>query len=461
MGSGYVTTPDALALNAEAEALQTDLAQQQPGAQHEPGFPAKEIQPFSIVVVGLGYVGLPTGIGLATGGAKVTGIDVSERRLQDIREGSVDLAAGEREHLRSALERGELMLTSSPGALEAADAVMICVPTPVDDRLEPDLRMLRAACETVVAHARRDQVIVLTSTTYVGSTQELLARPLAARGLRAGREVFVAFSPERIDPGSGRWDQREVPRIVGGVTQRCAREAAGVVGAVCAGVHVVSSCEAAEMTKLYENTFRAVNIAWANEMAGASRAFGLDPHEITRAAGTKPYGILTFWPGAGVGGHCIPCDPHYLLRGLRERRADAPLTRRAMKAIESRPHVVAERAVELLEDAGVEPAEGRVLVVGASYKPGVRDTRESPAVRIMRSLRAEGIEVAYHDPLVRSLEAGEGLAILSAARPRAQDFDLAVLVTMHDGFDYAWLAEFDHILDCTYRTPLGAQRSLV
>jgi nucleotide sugar dehydrogenase len=230
---------------------------------------------------------------------------------------------------------------------------------------------------------------------------------------------------------------------------------------VSAGVHVVSSCEAAEMTKLYENTFRAVNIAWANEMAGASRAFGLDPTEITRAAATKPYGILTFWPGAGVGGHCIPCDPHYLLQGLREVRADAPLTRRAMKAIESRPHVVAERVVELLEDQDIEPAEARVLVVGASYKPGVRDTRESPAVRIMRSLARDGITVAYHDPLVRSLEAGDGLAVLSVARPRPSDYDIAVLVTLHDGSDYSWLGKFEHVLDCTYRTPLGAQRSLI
>jgi nucleotide sugar dehydrogenase len=460
MGSGYTTTPDALALGA-----QPDLVD---GVQHDvvpaqPGFAAQQISAGtrSIAVLGLGYVGLPTGIGLATGGAKVTGIDVSERRLQDIREGSVDLAAVEREHLQTAMELNELMLTSSPGALEAADAVMICVPTPVDDRHEPDLRMLEAACETVVAHARRDQVIVLTSTTYVGSTHELLARPLAERGLRPGREVFVAFSPERIDPGNGRWDQRDVPRVVGGVTDRCAREAAEIVRPVSGGVHMVSSCEAAEMTKLYENTFRAVNIAWANEMAGASRAFGLDPTEITRAAATKPYGILTFWPGAGVGGHCIPCDPHYLLRGLRERRADAPLTRRAMKAIGSRPHVVAERIVELLEDAGVEPAEGRVLVVGASYKPGVRDTRESPAVQIMRCLWGEGVTVAYHDPLVRTLDGGDGLAILSAAHPRAGDYDLAVLVTLHDGFDYGWLNEFEHVLDCTYRTPLGAHRALI
>ena len=165
---------------------------------------------------------------------------------------------------------------------------------------------------------------------------------------------------------------------------------------------------------------------------------------------------MPFWPGAGVGGHCIPCDPHYLLRGLREARADAPLTRRAMKAIESRPHVVAERVIELLEGEGVEPAEGRVLVVGASYKPGVRDMRESPAVRIMRSLSGEGVTVAYHDPLVRRSRRATGWpSSRSRARGR-RDYDLAVLVTLHDGCDYGWLGEFEHVLDCTYRTPLGA-----
>jgi UDP-N-acetyl-D-glucosamine dehydrogenase len=443
MGNAYLTTPDAPALDPQPAA--TPVAA-----------PSR-----TVAVLGLGYVGLPTGIGLAAGGVKVTGVDVSERRLQDIREGSVDLAAGERERLQSALELSELALTSSPGVLSEADAVMICVPTPVDDRLQPDLRLLRAACETVVAHARRDQVIVLTSTTYVGSTRELLMQPLQEKGLRPGREIFVAFSPERIDPGNGHWDQEDVPRIVGGATDRCARAAAEIVGAVSAGVHIVSSCEAAEMTKLYENTFRAVNIAWANEMAGASRSFGLDPVEVTRAAATKPYGFMAFWPGAGVGGHCIPCDPHYLLQGLREVRADAPLTRRAMKAIESRPHVVAERVVELLENEQVEIAERRVLVVGAAYKAGVRDTRESPAVRIMRALVREGIAVGYHDPLVRSLELGDGLAMLSVARPRPADYDVAVLVTLHDGHDYSWLADFEQVLDCTYRTPLGTQRALI
>ena len=215
------------------------------------------------------------------------------------------------------------------------------------------------------------------------------------------------------------------------------------------------------MTKLYENTFRAVNIAFANEMAGASRSYGLDPIEITRAAATKPYGFMPFYPGPGVGGHCIPCDPHYLLEGLRDRRGWAPVTERAMKAIAMRPTAVVCRALELLAEEGVDAGEARVLIVGASYKPDVRDVRESPAVRIMRELVEEGVAVSYHDPLVRSLEAGDQLALLSVPRPQPSDYDLALVVTLHDGHEYGWLDSFEQVLDCTYRTRLGRTRALV
>jgi len=428
-----------------------------------PGLPEQAPQQAltSVAVLGLGYVGLPTSIGLAEQGMRVIGVDVSERRLQDVSEGSVDLADPERERLRSAVELGGLTLTSDPGALQAADAVVICVPTPVDENFAPDLRFIRGACNTVVEQARRDQVIVLTSTTYVGTTRELLIQPLAERGLRAGCEVFVAFSPERIDPGNRRFTQEDTPRVVGGATSECARSAAAIVGGVAARVHVVSSPETAEMTKLYENTFRAVNIAFANEMAGASRSYGLDPVEITRAAATKPYGFMAFQPGPGVGGHCIPCDPHYLLEGLRGRRGYAPVTERAMKSIAMRPTAVVCRALEVLAEQGVRAGEARVLVVGAAYKPGVRDVREAPAVRIMRELAHDGVAVSYHDPLVRSLEADENLALLSVPRPHPADYDLALLVTLHHGQDYAWLDDFDHVLDCTYETPLGRKRALI
>ena len=236
-------------------------------------------------------------------------------------------------------------------------------------------------------------MIVLTSTTYVGTTRELLVQPLADRGLRPGREVFVAFSPERIDPGNRRFDQEDVPRVVGGATDPCARAARQIVGGVAARVHVVSSPEAAEMTKLYENTFRAVNIAFANEMAGASRSFGLDPIEVTRAAATKPYGFMPFYPGAGVGGHCIPCDPHYLLEGLRGRRGYAPLTERAMKAIESRPHGVVERRPRAARRARASRGRRRACWSWARpTSPASATSRESPAVRIMHEPAEEGVD---------------------------------------------------------------------
>jgi UDP-N-acetyl-D-glucosamine dehydrogenase len=215
------------------------------------------------------------------------------------------------------------------------------------------------------------------------------------------------------------------------------------------------------MTKLYENTFRAVNIAFANEMAGASRSYGLDPIEVTRAAATKPYGFMPFYPGPGVGGHCIPCDPHYLLKGLRGRRGYAPVTERAMKAIAMRPTAVVSRALDLLAGEGLRGCEARVLVVGASYKPGVRDVREAPAVRIMHELAEEGVTVDYHDPLVQSLEVDDGLALLSVPQPRPSDYDLALVVTLHDHHAYEWLDDFEQVLDCTYQTPLGRTRALI
>jgi UDP-N-acetyl-D-glucosamine dehydrogenase len=420
----------------------------------------------TVAVVGLGYVGLPTGIALASAGLNVLGIDTSARRLQDITEGGADLLPIDRGRLEEVLADApgapaRMMLTSDADALADADAVVICVPTPVDEHLQPDLRWLRSACGSVVERARPGQLLVLTSTSYVGTTRDLLISPLARRGLRTGEDVHVAFSPERIDPGNTTWRQEAVPRLVGGATPACARAAQSLVERIAGRVHTVSSPEAAELAKLYENSFRAVNIAFANEMAGVTRRLGLDPIEVTEAAATKPYGFMAFYPGAGVGGHCIPCDPHYLLGGLREAQATAPLLERAMEGIAARPREVVARAVELLESRGNTVACSRVLVVGASYKPGIQDTRESPALEIIRELSALGAGIAYHDPLVRSLALGDDLALLSVAQPQPADYDLALVVTVHPGHDYAWLDRMEQVLDCTYRTAAPAVRALV
>lgn len=393
-----------------------------------------------VAVLGLGYVGLPTALALMDAGTAVTGIDTSPARLDAIRARDVDLLPHDHRRLEAALGLPNFRLTGEAAALAEARTVVVCVPTPVDAGRRPDLTALRRACGGVVERANPGQTIVLTSTSYVGTTRELLVEPLRARGLEPGREVCVAFSPERVDPGNAAHEQESVPRVLGAVTERCADAAASVLGRIATRLHRVSSPEAAELTKLQENTFRAVNIALANELDDACQAFGLDPIEVTDAAATKPYGYMPFYPGAGVGGHCIPCDPHYLLAGGIE----APLIERAMRSIDERPARVVRRAETLL---GGGTRGRRVLVLGATYKPGVRDVREAPAVEIIRLLRERGADVAYHDPLVPELDAD----LRSVPDPGAADWELVVVCTLHPGADLGWLAACPLVLDPTGR----------
>jgi UDP-N-acetyl-D-glucosamine dehydrogenase len=426
-----------------------------------------------VAVIGLGYVGLPTAIALRQAGHRIVGIDVSSQRLDAIREGEVELLSEEREALGHHIEGDGFVLTEQIQALDAADVVLVCVPTPIDKHLQPDPRTLREACAAVVHHARPGQTLVLTSTTYVGTTRELLVQPLARRGLDVGKDVFVAFSPERIDPGVEGHEQLGTPRVMGGVTEICAGRAEAVLAHTCKSVHRVSSPEAAEMVKLYENTFRAVNIALAFEIAEACLAYELDPVEVTDAAATKPYGFLAHYPSAGVGGHCIGVDPYYLLGPLRERGRPALLAEEALRKVSGRPRHIAWRAHELLMRSGRPLKDAHVLLVGASYKPGVADTREAPAVEIIARLRAEGAHVDYHDPLVPTLRVdgeqltsvrvelrGEGPNFGRGESVDLKRYDLAILATLHPEHDYGWVQRCPAVLDCTYRTPGGRRRFL-
>jgi nucleotide sugar dehydrogenase len=417
----------------------------------EPRTPSAALFQSTVAVVGLGYVGLPTGLALADAGFAVTGVDVNERRLEDIHSGHIDVIPEDRRRLEEALETSSMAFTSRERALSASDAVLICVPTPVDAARRPDLGALRAACASVVNHARPGQVLILTSTSHVGATRELLVEPLARRGLVAGQSVHVAFSPERIDPGRVRHPQGSVPRVIGGVTEACGEAATSFLGEIAGEVVRVSSPEAAELVKLHENTFRAVNIALANELAEVARAHHLDPLEIVEAAGTKPYGFMPFYPGPGVGGHCIPCDPHYLLEPLDRLGTQAPVVTEAMKALHSRPRRVIDRAVELLAADGIEVERARLLVVGVSYKPGVADVRESPGCEILNGLRRLGARVEYHDPRVVTLDADDGVSLLSVKRPDPQHYDLLIVTALHPECDTAWIADCTRVLDCTYR----------
>lgn len=401
----------------------------------------------TVAVLGMGYVGLPTSLALREAGFPVLGIDISAARLQDIRTGEADLLDRDRPRLDQALQSGLLGLTTDLALLAEADAVIIAVPTPVDEDLNPDLRAVRSACATAVANARVGQTLILTSTTYVGTTRDLLVEPLIDRGFKIGEDVHVAFAPERINPGDALWEQAAVPRVVGGVTADCCEAATRVLAATASQLHVVSSVEAAEFTKLQENTFRAVNLAFANEMAAAAGFYGVDPIEIVEAASTKPYGYLAHYPGPGVGGHCIPVDPYYLLTPLREAGIATPVTENAMAGVAGRPATVADRAIELAGE------QASILLVGVAYKPGVEDYRESPALKIAERLLERGATVAYHDPMVTSV--GE---LANVEAPNPADYDLIVVAVVHPGFSYEFLVDAPRVLDATYKTPGGKVR---
>ncbi len=452
--------PLALAVNGREYQLNSRLVAYSSGAE-ELRRNGRVPQRGPVAIVGLGYVGLPTAFALHSGGGSVIGIDVSPARLDAIRRGDVDLPDEDRDHLVAALEAGTFRLDGDITAIDAAEAVIICVPTPVDEEHAPDLAALSDACTSVAERVRPGQTVILTSTTFVGCTRSLLIEPLARRGLTAGRDVHVAFSPERIDPGNPDHRHRQTPRVVGGVTEDCSARAARVVERMTDSVYLVSSPEAAELTKLYENTFRAVTLALANEFSDICSNLGLDPIEVTIAAGTKPYGFLAGFPGPGVGGHCIPCDPHYLLWQLRRQGVPAPLIEQTMRSIERRPDRVVQRAVQVLTADDLDPAGARVLLAGVSYKAGVADLRESPALAILAGLADHGVDIAYHDPLVGEVRLRHGRLVARETEPDAGAWDLVVIHTVHPGFDYRWVRRCPRVLDATYQFDDAPHRQVV
>jgi len=404
---------------------------------------------FDVAIVGLGYVGLPTALAFHAAGSNVIGLDISTSRLGDIRAEAVDVVASDAARLRGALMSSTFDISDDLDLLASADGVLVCVPTPVDEHLTPDLKALRNACAAVVRRVRPGQVIMLTSTTYAGCTRDLLVRPLAERGLEVGRDVFVAFSPERIDPGNTAHAHEDVPRVVGGVTPACTERAVSILERYVRQVHRVSSPEAAELSKLLENTFRAVNIAFANEVADVCRHLGVSATEVIDAAATKPFGFMPFYPGPGVGGHCIPCDPHYLLWQLRAARQDAPVIASAMTSIALRPNTVHRRVLELLAEQGKPLRGARILILGVTYKPDVADVRESPALTIIDLLASAGAHVDFHDPLVATIDV-HGTAMTGVSSP-GDTYDLVLVHSLHSRLDPAWLDAAPVVLDTSFR----------
>jgi UDP-N-acetyl-D-glucosamine dehydrogenase len=416
----------------------------------------------TIGVIGLGYVGLPLAVAFAESGARVIGVDLDPRRVSAIAAGESFIEDVPTATLAPLVRAGRLGASGDVAALKEADAVVICVPTPLGKSKEPDISFIVAAADAVASIIREAQLIVLESTTYPGTTQEVLRPRFEARGLTVGVDFFLAFSPERIDPGNRRWTLRDIPKVVGGLTPACQTLVATLYGRITPTVVPVSGPETAEMVKLFENTFRSVNIALVNEFAIMCRKLGISVWEVVSAAATKPFGFMPFWPGPGLGGHCLPSDPYYLSWKVRMEGYEPRFIAFADEINRHMPAYVVQLVGDALNDRGRPVRGSRVLVLGVAYKPDVADTRDSPALEIIDMLRAKGARVAYHDPHVPALSVN-GWPLRSEPAVRPADHDLVLVLTAHTGYDWAAITEqAGLVIDTRNATgPLGARANVI
>jgi len=390
----------------------------------------------TVGVIGLGYVGLPLAVAFAQEGCEVIAVDIDARKIEAIEAGESYIGDVSSESLRALA--GRIHPTTRYAQLAQAEAVLVCVPTPLTRNREPDLGPLIEATRALAEVLQTDQLVVLESTTYPGTTRERMLPLLEESGLAAGRDFHLAFSPERVDPGRTDFTLRNTPKVLGGLTDACAERAEALYGLVCDQLVRVSTPEAAELTKLLENIFRSVNIALVNELAMLTDRMGIDIWEVVEAASTKPYGFMRFDPGPGMGGHCLPVDPFYLSWRAREFDMATEFIELAGKVNQQMPYHCVAKAQRALNNAGRSVKGARIAVLGVSYKPGVGDVRESPALKIISLLLEMGAEVVYHDPHV------PGIAEFSLESMPLQevltDADLALIVTAHPDVDHDLVA---------------------
>jgi UDP-N-acetyl-D-glucosamine dehydrogenase len=388
----------------------------------------------SIGIVGLGYVGLPLAIGFAEAGFDVIGIDVDQPKIAALRDGQSHVEDIPSERLAAVLER--CTFTTRFVELHEAEAILVCVPTPLTRNREPDLGPLLGASRALAGVIARGQLVVLESTTFPGTTREHLVPLLEESGLRAGEDFNLAFSPERVDPGRTDFTLRNTPKVVGGLTAACTDRAVELYSRVCDTLVPVSTPEVAELSKLLENIFRSVNIALVNEMAMVADRMNIDIWEVIDAAATKPFGFTRFDPGPGMGGHCLPVDPFYLTWKAREYDMSTEFIELAGKVNQAMPYFCLEKIERALNDQSKAVRGAKVLVVGVAYKGGTSDTRESPALKIIELLVERGADVAYHDSFVPELGALRSVPLDDGL----EGTDLAVIVTVHPGVDHEALA---------------------
>lgn len=400
-----------------------------------------------VSVIGLGYVGLPLAVEFAKAGFSVVALDLDKRKIDDVNAGRSyikDVAASD---IAEMVKAGRLRATSDYSDLLEVDTISICVPTPLRKTKDPDISFIVSATESIAANFRPGQLIVLESTSYPGTTDEVILPRLSAGGYLVGKDFFLAFSPERIDPGNPRYQTANIPKVIGGVTPACSALATALYSTIIDRVIPVSSTATAEMVKLLENTFRAVNIGMANELAIMCAKLGIDVWEVIEAASTKPFGFMPFYPGPGLGGHCIPIDPHYLSWKLKTLNYNARFIELASEINTNMPNYVIDLVADALNDLSKPLRGSRVLVLGVTYKRDIEDVRESPALDIISLLISKGAHADYHDPYVPNLEIAElgdqpiTIHTVELTEETLHSYDLVLIVTDHTSYDYNWIVK--------------------
>lgn len=393
-------------------------------------------------VVGLGYVGLPLAVEMAAAGNAVIGFEVSQGKTDEVNAGRSYIPDVESDVLAPLVSAGLVRATTDFSQVAGCDAIAICVPTPLDKMKEPDVSFMVAATEAIAPHLKADSLVTLESTTYPGTTEEIVMPILERHGRKVGVDLYLAFSPERVDPGNPVYQTKNTPKVVGGVTPECTELAVAFYERFLESVVPVSSTRAAEMTKLLENIFRCVNIALVNELLMLSERMSVNIWEVVDAAKTKPFGFMPFYPGPGLGGHCIPIDPFYLSWKAREYDFHTEFIELAGKVNENMPYYVVQRLMDALNTQGKALSESRVLVLGVAYKNDIDDMRESPAIRITQLLLEKGADVVYHDPYVPVFEVGgEAIPSCDLTADNVADADAVLVITGHRSVDYTLVAE--------------------
>jgi len=398
-------------------------------------------------VIGLGYVGLPLAMVLCDAGFVIKGYDVSKAKVELLNSGCSDVDDVPSEKIKEHLQAGRFSATTDSSVLKDVDIAIICVPTPLSKFKNPDMSYVNDAVKKIIANIHPEMLVILESTTYPGTTEDLIAQPIEQKGYTIGKDIFVAFSPERVDPGNIKWHTGNTPKVVGGMTEKCTRIAVDFYSSFLEQVVPVSSTAAAEMVKLLENTFRSVNIALVNEMAKICDKLGLDVWEITRAAATKPFGFMQFNPGPGVGGHCIPIDPHYLSWKLKSLNFYAHFIELAGEVNYNMPNYVLEGIMRHMNNHGRVLNDADVLFLGVAYKKDISDVRESPVLDLIKLVLDYGANVIYNDPYVPKLRMGNDyIQSVELSEELLENMDLVVITTDHSMYDYKWLAEHSRLI---------------